>query len=303
MNRHLYFDSNCVSEHNGLFIEHTVALGDKTLHRCPYYMLVYAAHGSGRYFIDDTDRDFAEGDILLINPNVEHCVHSILGQRGMSVYCCSFFSDVLPVALDEFIKDFPELSPFLSGEAGVLHVHDTPQNDVLSLMIKMMDNYTYMPPAYELAVMLQLMEALINVMRLSSDGTTSKSFNTNTIIGNVMDYVQQHYKERILLDYVANRMHISVQHLCRLFKKHTNMTFSEYVNRVRVERIKQELAYTDRPMYIIYEDFDLTAKHLNRIFKQYTGFTMQEYKDKFNYKSNNPLYKWKYYRAGTEKLT
>lgn len=303
MERHLYFDIDCVSHNNGLYIEHTVAWGDKTLHRCPYYMLVYAAHGSGRYFIDNIDHDFAEGDILLINPDVEHCVYSIPNQRGMSVYCCSFFSEVLPFAMVDFVKDFPELTPFLSGESGIIHVHDTPQNDVLSLMIRMMDNYTYMPPAYEIAIVSQLMEALINIMRLSSAGSTVMPFNTNTIIGNAVDYVQQHYKEKILLDEVASRLHISVQHLCRVFKKHTNMTFSEYVNRMRVERIKQELAYTDRPLYIIYEDFELTAKHLNRIFRQYTGSTMQEYKDKFNYKSNNPLYKWKYYRTEQKRLT
>lgn len=303
MENHLYFDKEFISQHNGLYIEHTVALGDRTVHTCPYYMLVYAAHGSGRHFIENIDYAFEEGDILLINPNVEHCIYSIPKQRGMSVYCCSFFSETLPFNMDEFIKDFPALAPFLSGEAAFIHVHDTPQNDVLSLMIRMMDNYTYMPPAYVIAIVSQLTEALINIMRLSSDGTSVMSFNTNTIIGNAIDYVQHHYKEKILLDEVASRLHISVQHLCRVFKKHTNMTFSEYVNRMRVERIKQELAYTDRPLYIIYEDFELTAKHLNRIFRQYTGSTMQEYKDKFNYKSKNPLYKWTYYRTEQKRLT
>lgn len=292
MEMHLYYDREFILNHNGLYIEHTVAYGDKTVHTCPYYMLVYAAHGKGRHFIENTDHDFAEGDILLVNPDTEHCVYSIPNQRGMSIYCCSFLEDILPCRMEYFIKDFPKLKGFLKGEIPCIHVHDTPQSDVLSLMIKMMDNYTYLTPCYALAITSQLTEALIDILRISSDDSPSESFNTNTIVGHATSYVRLHVKEKISLNDVAEQLHISVQHLCRVFKKNTGMTFSEYVNRMRVEKMRHELVYTDRPLYIICGDFELTSKHLNRIFRQYTGLSMQEYKDKYNYKSQNPLYKW-----------
>lgn len=69
------------------------------------------------------------------------------------------------------------------------------------------------------------------------------------------------------------------------------MTFTEFANRMRAEKLKDELENVDRPLYLIYEDFDFSPQHLNHIFKDYTGYSMSEYKAKFNYKVDNPLFR------------
>lgn len=293
MEENLYYDMEFIIQHNGYYIVHTVTDTVKKKHKCPYYMLIYAAHGEGRHYINNACSEFKEGDIVLVNPNVEHCICSDTNGRGLSVYCCSFIKDILPCRLSDLERDFPELHSFLCGEIQFIRACDTPQKDIRSLMIKMLDNYTYLQPGYVLAIGAELTEAIVNIMRLCSvDQGLDSKLNSSTIIGNVTNYVKRHIYEKIQLSVVADVLHISVQHLCRVFKKHTNMTFSEYVNRMRIEKIKNELIYTDRPLYIIYDDYDLTPKHLNRIFKQYTGYSAQDYKEKFNYKSKNPLYKW-----------
>lgn len=68
------------------------------------------------------------------------------------------------------------------------------------------------------------------------------------------------------------------------------MTFIEYCNYRRVEKIKDSLEHTDRPLYIVYNDFDFTPRYLNKIFKEHTWYSVKEYKGKFNYKADNPLY-------------
>lgn len=294
MEKNLYFDRDFIMQHGGLYIEHTVVLGDKTVRKCPYYMLIYAAHGLGGHFIDGADHEFLEGDIVLVNPGVEHCVYSITNKKGMSVYCCSFVPDILPFEMSFLKKDFQALSPFLTGKKSHIRVCDTPKKYILELMVKMIDNYTYMPPGYQLATVSLLTGAIVDIMRLGTNSGGDSIFNTNSIIGNATNYIMHHVKEKILLGNVADHLHISPQHLCRVFKNNINVTFSEYVNRIRVEKIKNELVYTDRPIFIIYDDFDLSSKHLNRIFKQHTGLSMQEYRKAYNYKSNNPIYKWTY---------
>lgn len=293
MEENLYYDMEFIIKHNGFYIVHTVAGTVKKKYKCPYYMLVYAAHGEGRHYINSTYNEFKEGDIVLVNPNAEQCICSDADGRGLSVYCCSFIQDILPCGLADFEREFPELDSFLCGEIQLIRACDTPQKDIRSLMIKMLDNYTYLQPGYVLAIGAELTEAIVNIMRLclADQGSDSK-LNSNTIIGNVTNYIKRHIYEKIHLSVVADALHISVQHLCRVLKRQTNMTFSEYVNRMRIEKIKNELIYTDRPLYIIYDDYELTPKHLNRIFRQYTGYSAKEYKEKFNYKSQNPLYKW-----------
>jgi YesN/AraC family two-component response regulator len=68
------------------------------------------------------------------------------------------------------------------------------------------------------------------------------------------------------------------------------MTFTQFSNRQRVDKIRDELENIDRPIYQTYEEFDFTPQYLNSMFKKYTGYSISEYKAKFNYKAGNPLY-------------
>lgn len=80
------------------------------------------------------------------------------------------------------------------------------------------------------------------------------------------------------------------QYICTVFKNTTGLTFTQYINNLRVEKIRDSLEHTDRPIYIIMDDFDFSPQYFNRLFKKHTGYNLQEYKNKFNYKVNNPLY-------------
>lgn len=110
------------------------------------------------------------------------------------------------------------------------------------------------------------------------------------VINNVTNYINSKIYSKLSLNEVADKFGITPQHLCRLFKKHFNMTFTQFSNRQRVDKIRDELENIDRPIYQTYEEFDFTPQYLNSMFKKYTGYSISEYKAKFNYKAGNPLY-------------
>ncbi len=93
-------------------------------------------------------------------------------------------------------------------------------------------------------------------------------FHSNVVINNVTNYINSKIYSKLSLNEVADKFGITPQHLCRLFKKHFNMTFTQFSNRQRVDKIRDELENIDRPIYQTYEEFDFTPQYLNSMFKK-----------------------------------
>lgn len=94
------------------------------------------------------------------------------------------------------------------------------------------------------------------------------------------DYVGKHYREKIYLDDIAEKMGISPTYLSRLFSKEKGMTLQEYVLRIRVDRAANLLTYSDSPIAEIgdYVNFP-SQSYFGRVFKKYTGLTPKQYRN------------------------
>ena len=60
-------------------------------------------------------------------------------------------------------------------------------------------------------------------------------------IKETQEYIEQHYADHLLVDSLAERVAISLRNFVRRFKKATNNTPLEYIQRVRVEAAKRRL--------------------------------------------------------------
>ena len=94
------------------------------------------------------------------------------------------------------------------------------------------------------------------------------------------DYIEQHYREKILQEEVAAGLGISADYLSRLFKEETGLTFSEYLNQFRVERAANLLIYSEEPLAYIarYVNFP-SQSYFGRIFKKVKGMTPRQYRE------------------------
>ena len=94
-----------------------------------------------------------------------------------------------------------------------------------------------------------------------------------------LDYISAHYAENLSLLAVADYVGISPNYLGHLFIRHLGVTFTEQLNKVRIERAKSLL---NNPQYMIYEvgamvGIDNTT-YFTRLFKRYTGQTPRDYR-------------------------
>jgi AraC-like DNA-binding protein len=86
------------------------------------------------------------------------------------------------------------------------------------------------------------------------------------------NFVYAHAGERVTLRQIADRVHMSKNYFCKIFKQATKITFTEFVARVRVENAKKLLA---DPRWRMAEVADSTGfysiSQFNRVFRRYTG--------------------------------
>jgi AraC-like DNA-binding protein len=99
-------------------------------------------------------------------------------------------------------------------------------------------------------------------------------------VANAKQFVQTHVEEPITLAQVVRHVNVSRFYFCKLFKKVTGMTLTEYVSRVRIERAKTLLVDPSlRITEIVYSAGFGSIPQFNSVFKRIVGMPPTEYRE------------------------
>ena len=98
-------------------------------------------------------------------------------------------------------------------------------------------------------------------------------------VASAKQFVQSHAEEPIKLEEVVRHVNVSRFYFCKLFKKATGMTLTEYVARVRVEKAKKLLVDPSlRISEVVYAAGFGSIPQFNSVFKHYVGMPPTEYR-------------------------
>ena len=96
-------------------------------------------------------------------------------------------------------------------------------------------------------------------------------------------YIEDHFAEKISIDALAQKFALSNRNLIRRFKKATQNTPYEYIQRVKVEAAKKSFeSSTLQINEVMYDVGYNDEKAFRKVFKKYTGLSPLEYRKKFN---------------------
>lgn len=92
------------------------------------------------------------------------------------------------------------------------------------------------------------------------------------VVTNAKRYIEEHLDEKLSLEEVAGAVGVSSFYFCKVFKQTLDMTFTEYVNRCRVEWAKEALRDPRRSVTeIAFEVGYQSLSQFNRCFLRYAG--------------------------------
>ena len=105
----------------------------------------------------------------------------------------------------------------------------------------------------------------------------------DTEIIKVQDFIEANYKEKITVDKLAGMVTLGRRSFERRFKKATNNTVIEYMQRVKIEAAKRSFESSHKNINEVMFGVGYTdTKAFRTIFKKITGLTPIEYRNKYN---------------------
>lgn len=99
----------------------------------------------------------------------------------------------------------------------------------------------------------------------------------------IQEYIEKNFQEKISVDELASNFGIGRRTLERRFKKATNNTVVEYIQRVKIEASKKELEMGRKTVNEVMFDVGYTDnKAFRDVFKKVAGLSPLEYRNRFN---------------------
>ncbi|HEY0670560.1 MAG TPA: helix-turn-helix domain-containing protein [Sphingobacteriaceae bacterium] len=102
-------------------------------------------------------------------------------------------------------------------------------------------------------------------------------------IKKAQEFIETNYQDKLTVDQLADKFAIGRRSFDRRFKKATNNTVLEYIQRVKIEAAKRSFEKSLKNINEVMFDVGYTdTKAFRDLFKKITGLTPAEYRNKYN---------------------
>ncbi|MFN3850923.1 MAG: GlxA family transcriptional regulator [Spirosomataceae bacterium] len=184
---------------------------------------------------------------------------------------------------NEFRKMFPEVNlvdnKIITEQNGVYSSGGA--NSYWNLLLHLVEKYTNR----ELAILASKFFVLDIDRKSQSPFSIFKGqkIHEDSEIIQAQEFIEKNYPEKITVDELADRFNIGRRTFERRFKKATNNSIVEYLQRVRIEAAKKELEIGRKTVNEVMFDVGYTdTKAFRDVFKKVTGLSPVDYRSKYN---------------------
>ena len=119
----------------------------------------------------------------------------------------------------------------------------------------------------------------LHVTTLINQLILAQSEEEQPVVSAAKRFIRENLDEKLTLEAIAEAVQVSPFYFCKVFKQATGMTFTEYVNRKRVEWAKQELLKPGATVTeVAFEVGYQSLSQFNRSFLRYAGEAPTKYR-------------------------
>ena len=237
-------------------------------HSCSEFF--YVIGGVGQFFIEGETYPVTTNDLVIVNPNIEHTEISfnsnpleyiVLGVEGLELS----------------VNDERENRYCIVNFRGI-------RDSILMCLKNILREIEEKAPGYE-TVCQDLIEVLfIYLTRQTNYSTTMTPIRktSSRLCATVRRYIDEHYKENISLDALAQLTHVSKYYMVHAFSKEYGISPINYMVLKRIEEAKHLLKNDDYTLALISRMLGFSSpSYFSQTFKRITGISPNEYrKDK-----------------------
>lgn len=230
------------------------------------------------------------GEIALFNPDTFHSLRSedsyciLLVIQADPSFCSAHYPAIQEIQFDT--SNVTSVAPFREAL------------DIIQVCLNLGYNYCCSDLGFELRCVSDLYRLFSyfvvfvpNHMEKESEIFHSKKKEYR--LTRIINYIHQHYTEKLTLSKLAESERLTMTYLSHLFKDTINMSFQEYLNSLRFEHALLLLKKTDMSVTdICLESGFSDSKYLNKRLKSAYGLSIKDFRNTDLNLDKNAVGKW-----------
>lgn len=244
------------SKHDCIHKEHIVTC----------YSLHIVTGGRGSYVLDNIRHEVKAGKLFAFVPGIRFEGFSD-PRHPLKMYSIRYSVSLVGGSVeDEPAEPFP-----LAGKYNLLreqHIHDLAER-----ICGYFDKIDEIGMLYQKSLFHHTLYAIVEDLHLQETQSS-----TAMLIEETFEYLKRHYKENVSVDQLAGMIGLSTSHFSKLFKEKIGYSPKDYLIRLRINRAKQFLEFSDCHLKDVAQKVGYPDEfYFSRIFKKIVGVSPSQF--------------------------
>ena len=260
---------------------------DPVWHAHSEYQLFVVLEGTGTRFIGDSIKSFRPGELILTGPNLPHVWRSDESYFDRSSHHTT--SGIVIYMNENFLGDhilekeeMMILKKLFRKSMRGLEFYGPKKIEV----IDMMKDLVILKGIPSVIQLLQILEILAGTREYHyvSSKAYDNAFDQNETdrLNKVYEYAFQNFRKKVLLEDLAELLHMTPTSFSRYFTMKNNKPFSRFISEIRIKHACKMLTETDESVaQICYDCGFNTLSNFNKQFKEIMMKKPSQYKKEF----------------------
>lgn len=256
-----------------------------TWHWHSYFEITCVLEGKGNYFVNGQEYTMEKDDVIIFNNVEPHGWNLISGDMKLLVMIFSpeFVAEKISVFDTRYLKPFVERGSNFKNRIGR---EGEISAEIRAGIQEIYKEWNERKEGYPLMIKANVLRILTMLIRTYQDESKSGEMlkekkNAMKRLEQAFSYIDAHYCERITLEEVASSVYMSANYFSSYFRKVTNVSFSDYVTRMRINHARALLRegkgnVTDIAMECGFNNIS----NFYRLYKKHVGTTPKDEKSK-----------------------
>lgn len=253
-------------------------------HWHPEIELTLILEGDIIYQVENQTYHLKAGDALFCNANMLHTGH--LYNKKDCIYISTTFDPRMIYGFETSMIQTKFVTP-LTLNSRLSSIHLTPDIPWHKEIIRQLDNIWHMThnktETYELDILMSLVSIWTQIYSHTKPDTKDlpSVIRERERLHQMLEYIHNHYDEKLTLDDMADHINICKSECCRFFKKHMDVSIFDYLMHYRIEKSLPLLQNTNDSITDIASKTGFANScYFSKIFKQDVGCTPREYRNR-----------------------
>ena len=246
-------------------------------HYHPEYEIVCVLQGSGTRHVGNHFSSYNNGDLVFLGPNLPHAGFGLNAHGPHEEIVIQIKEEVF----HQSILTRPEMTIvnklLENARYGVYFTGNT--KNKITKRLSWLPRLSSFERFIEFMTILEMMSSTNEFELMNPTIITSSLIRKNNVrLQKIFTYVEQHFNEDVDIKKIAALVNLSVPSFCNYFKKIVHSTFTDFLNKYRIQKACLSLQQEKTIAETCFECGFNNVPYFNKVFKTITKKTPSEFK-------------------------